>query len=185
MSTKEHCTVHHHSGGLQRSSTMKVHVFLKSAPPGLRDTLPEIAKPPSQTWPHEKLRKKETRDSREPVSRKRGVVSWVKARSGVVKLNIDGVVDAKTGTYGTRAVCRDENGTCLGVLASSVTGLDKSLEDFSEAGALMDEAKALISSFEVCSWGFVQSVCNRVAHEVAKLAISLPYPTYWYVANDA
>ncbi|KAL6202773.1 hypothetical protein ACLB2K_026478 [Fragaria x ananassa] len=61
----------------------------------------------------------------------------------------------------------------------AIPGLNESVEDFSEAGALMDEAKALISSFEVCNWGFVPRVCNRVAHEVVKLAISLAYPTYW------
>lgn len=38
---------------------------------------------------------------------------------GVVKLNVYGALDHQNGVFGTCAICRNENGDCLGVLLAS------------------------------------------------------------------
>ena len=48
--------------------------------------------------------------------------NWRRPSTGVVKLNVDGALDGKAGTYGTGAVVRDEAGHCLGVLATPGVG---------------------------------------------------------------
>ncbi|XP_061999393.1 uncharacterized protein LOC133716741 [Rosa rugosa] len=144
---------------------------------------------------------------------------WVKPSGGVIKLNIDGALEVTKGVFGTGAVCRDENGTCIGVLAVPMVGfvspqtceflalvnglhfclqagftrleiegdaqnifqaLNSDQEDLSSDGALVDEAKVLLSSFQFCSWGYIPRECNNAAHCVAKVALSLPFPTYWW-----
>ncbi|XP_062014212.1 uncharacterized protein LOC133730679 [Rosa rugosa] len=111
---------------------------------------------------------------------------WVKPREGIIKLNFDGALEVSKGIFGTGAVCRDEQGTCIGVLAVPTVGfvspqtceflalinglhfclqagftrleiegdaqnvfmaLNSDQEDLSPDGALVDEAKYLLSFF--------------------------------------
>ncbi|KAL6218231.1 hypothetical protein ACLB2K_011446 [Fragaria x ananassa] len=113
----------------------------------------------------------------------RETIRWSKPRSGFIKLNIDGAIDTHEGVFGTGAVCRNDQGHCLGVLAAPGTGylsphavevmalvhglyfcrsagfthieiegdamsvfaaLDNSVDDFSNEGALLDEAKVIV-----------------------------------------
>ncbi|KAL6191224.1 hypothetical protein ACLB2K_037615 [Fragaria x ananassa] len=48
-------------------------------------------------------------------------VAWRRLEHGVVKLNIDGVLDHQNGVFGIGAICKNENGDCLGVLAAPGT----------------------------------------------------------------
>ncbi|KAL6180327.1 hypothetical protein ACLB2K_046991 [Fragaria x ananassa] len=99
----------------------------------------------------------------------------------MVKLNIDGALDVTHGLLRTGAVCRDEYGTCLGVLAvPGDAALDSTLDDYSAEGALIEEAKFYISCFQSCTWSFVLRKGNMAAHAVARQAISCPFPTYWW-----
>ncbi|KAL6139895.1 hypothetical protein ACLB2K_058196 [Fragaria x ananassa] len=60
--------------------------------------------------------------------------------------------------------------------------LDDTQEDFSFDGGILDEAKVLLRSFQVCSWGYVPRSCNKAAHRVvAREALAMPYPTYWWL----
>ncbi|ONK71109.1 uncharacterized protein A4U43_C04F4810 [Asparagus officinalis] len=62
-----------------------------------------------------------------------------------------------------------------------INALNGSEEDLSMEGGLIDEAKFLMSFFISCSWDFVPRVCNQAAHCVARRALSLPYPTFWWL----
>ncbi|KAL6194687.1 hypothetical protein ACLB2K_035765 [Fragaria x ananassa] len=68
-------------------------------------------------------------------------VRWIKPRGGVVKLNVDGALDVHNGVYGTGAVCKDENGSCLGVLAALGYG---------NLSPLAVEAMALVNGQHFC-----------------------------------
>ena len=149
----------------------------------------------------------------------RAQVRWKKPSQGVVKLNIDGAINYGSGIFGTGAICRDDQGLCIGILAAPGSGflspqscefmalihglhfcvqagftsvevegdaqcvfkaLDADDEDLSIDGALVAEAKFYISCFDSCSWSFIPREGNKVAHRIAREALSLPYPIYWW-----
>lgn len=42
---------------------------------------------------------------------------WIKPWTSMIKLNVDGGLDQKKNMFGTRAICRDDQGQCVGILA--------------------------------------------------------------------
>ncbi|KAL6184344.1 hypothetical protein ACLB2K_045746 [Fragaria x ananassa] len=146
-------------------------------------------------------------------------VAWRRPEQGIVKLNIDGALDHQNGVVGTGAICRNENGDCLCVLATPgtnflsplsceflalvnrlhfciqvgfarvevesdlqevIAALDSSQEDLSVDGALVKEAKLLMGCFESCRWTYAPREANKAAHTVARKALELEFPTYWW-----
>ncbi|XP_004308590.1 PREDICTED: uncharacterized protein LOC101299621 [Fragaria vesca subsp. vesca] len=47
---------------------------------------------------------------------------WKLPSPGMIKLNVDGGLDQKNGLFGTRAVCRDDQETCIGILTTPGVG---------------------------------------------------------------
>ncbi|KAL6134924.1 hypothetical protein ACLB2K_067152 [Fragaria x ananassa] len=104
---------------------------------------------------------------------------WKKPRHGAIKLNIDGAINVRGGNFGTGLPAFHRE---IEVAAKNVVKkLDAAEVDLSADGGLVEQAKVLISHIQFCSWRYVPLDCNKAAHCVAKMALSVPFPTYWWL----
>ncbi|KAL6225062.1 hypothetical protein ACLB2K_003914 [Fragaria x ananassa] len=74
---------------------------------------------------------------------------WEKPENGFLKLNIDAAIDIHKGIFGTGAVVRDEQGKCVGVLASPGMGV---------VDPQACEAVALVNGLHFCAQAGVSKV---------------------------